>query len=153
VRHDDHEQILALKHAYFRTLDLKEFDQLGELLTEDCEAGYDGGNLSFSGREAIVAFLSASLSDPGIISEHHGHHPEITWIGDDEAIGVWYLEDRVLIPDADLEISGTAFYADRYVRTSDGWRIASTGYQRVFEEHRVHSTYALTSLRSRFTPS
>jgi hypothetical protein len=150
VRHDDHEQILALKHAYFRTLDLKEFDQLGELLTEDCAAGYDGGNLSFTGRTAIVEFLSGSLSDPGIISEHHGHHPEITWISDDEAIGVWYLEDRVIIPAADLEIGGTAFYEDRYRRVDGRWRIAATGYSRVFEERRTFSTRELQSFTNRF---
>ena len=153
MRLEDAAAIKDLKYRYFRHLDLKEFTELGGLLTEECEAAYDNGNLSFSGRAAIVEFLESSLASPGILNEHHGHHPEITFIGDDEATGVWYLEDRVLIPDADLEISGTAFYADRYVRTSDGWRIASTGYQRVFEEHRVHSTYALTSLRSRFTPS
>jgi len=150
VRHDDHEQILALKHAYFRTLDLKEFDRLGELLTEDCEAGYDGGNLSFTGRAAIVEFLSTSLSDPGIISEHHGHHPEINWISDDEAMGVWYLEDRVIIPAADLEIGGTAFYEDRYLRVDGQWRIAATGYSRVFEERRAFSTRELQSFTSRF---
>ena len=139
MRHDDHEQILALKHAYFRTLDLKEFDRLGELLTEDCEAGYDGGNLSFTGRAAIVEFLSTSLSDP-----------EINWISDDEAMGVWYLEDRVIIPAADLEIGGTAFYEDRYLRVDGHWRIAATGYSRVFEERRAFSTRELQSFTSRF---
>lgn len=150
MRHDDHESILALKHEYFRTLDLKEFAALGALLTVDCEAAYDGGKLSFTGREAIVEFLSGSLSDPGIISEHHGHHPEITWVSDDEAIGVWYLEDRVIIPAADLEISGTAFYEDRYRRVDGRWRIASTGYARVFEEQRSFSTRELKSFTSRF---
>ena len=49
-----------------------------------------------------------------------------------------------------LFISGTAFYSDRYARTGDGWRIAHTGYVRVFEEHRTHSTLASISFRSRF---
>ncbi len=47
------------------------------------------------------------------------------------------------MPSADLEIGGTAFYEDRYRRTSEGWRIAHTGYMRVFEEHRTHSTMAV----------
>lgn len=150
MRHDDIQAILELKYRYFRHLDLKEFDALGALLTEDCEAGYDNGNLSFAGRQAIVDFLSTSLSDAGIISEHHGHHPEITFNGDDEATGVWYLEDRVLIPAADLEIGGTAFYSDTYRLIDGEWKISSTGYRRVFEERRTFSTRELQSFTSRF---
>lgn len=153
MRLEDEAAIKDLKYRYFRHLDLKEFEALGELLTDDCDAAYDNGNLSFSGRASIVEFLTSSLSNPQIISEHHGHHPEITFLGEDEATGVWYLEDRVLIPEADLEIGGTAFYSDRYVRTAEGWRIAATGYQRVFEEQRVFSTRALTKLTTRFSPA
>ena len=51
---------------------------------------------------------------------------------------------------ADFEIGGTAFYADRYVKTDEGWRIAHTGYMRVFEEHRKHSTLDVLSFSSRF---
>ena len=50
------------------------------------------------------------------------------------------------------EIAGTAFYSDRYTKTDDGWRIAHTGYMRVFEEHRAHSTLALHTFSSRFDP-
>jgi ketosteroid isomerase-like protein len=150
MRLDDIEEICALKYRYFRHLDLKEFDELGALLTDDCAAAYDDGALSFEGRAAIVEFLGSSLSGAGIISEHHGHHPEITFTGPDAAVGTWYLEDRVLIPAADLEIAGTAFYEDVYRRDDGTWRIAATGYRRVFEEHRSFTTRALTSFRSRF---
>lgn len=150
MRLDDIQAIVELKYRYFRHLDLKEFDALGALLTEDCEAGYDNGNLAFSGRQAIVDFLTTSLSDAGIISEHHGHHPEITFQGDDLAIGIWYLEDRVLIPAVDLEIGGTAFYEDTYRRIDGTWMIARTGYQRVFEERRSFSTRELQSFSNRF---
>ena len=64
---------------------------------------------------------------------------------------IWATSDcRVIVPAADIEIAGTAFYADRYVKTDDGWRIAHTGYMRVFEEHRIHSTLAVHSFSSRF---
>ena len=143
--------ICQVKYQYFRHLDLKEFEQLGELLTQDCAAGYDNGNLAFQGRAAIVEFLSTSLSDSGTISEHHGHHPEITMEIPERARGVWYLEDRVLIPAADLEISGTAFYEDQYVKLDGEWKIAKTGYIRVFEEQRSFATRELKSFTSRFS--
>jgi hypothetical protein len=94
--------------------------------------------------------LSEVLGSPDIVTEHHGHHPEIDLLSPTTAIGRWYLQDRVVVPAADLEINGTAFYSDRYARTEEGWRIAHTGYRRVFEEHRVHSTLALRSFSSRF---
>ena len=101
-------------------------------------------------RAAIVGWLGEVLGDPGIVTEHHGHHPEITLTSDGEARGTWYLQDRVIVPAADLEIGGTAFYEDRYRRTDEGWRIAHTGYTRVFEEQRTHSTLAVRSFTSRF---
>ena len=42
-------EICQLKYRYFRHLDLKEMDQLGEQLTDDCEARYDGDS-RFLGR-------------------------------------------------------------------------------------------------------
>jgi hypothetical protein len=117
------EAIRRLKYAYFRTLDLKQFDDLGALMTEDVT---------------------------GMVTEHHGHHPEIALTSATTADGTWYLQDRVIVPAADLEIGGTAFYADRYRLTDEGWRIAHTGYTRVFEEHRTHSTLQVRSFTSRF---
>ena len=142
--------IRRLKYAYFRTLDLKQFDDLGALLTQDVTAGYEDGRTVLEGRKAIVTWLGEVLGDRGMVTEHHGHHPEITFASDTTADGTWYLQDRVIIPAADLEIGGTALYSDRYVLTDDGWRIAHTGYMRVFEEHRRHSTMELITFSSRF---
>ncbi|MGH9029152.1 MAG: nuclear transport factor 2 family protein, partial [Acidimicrobiales bacterium] len=102
--------ICALKYSYFRCLDTKRFDELGDLLTEDATSAYKSGELSQQGRDGIVAFLKESLSDPGMITMHTGHHPEIQLTADGEATGTWYLEDRVIMLAADLEIQGTALY-------------------------------------------
>jgi hypothetical protein len=144
------EAIRRLKYAYFRTLDLKQFEELGTLLTEDATSSYEDGRTVLEGRSAIVSWLSSVLGDTGIVTEHHGHHPEITFTSDATADGTWYLQDRVIVPGADIEIAGTAFYSDRYRLTGEGWRIAHTGYTRVFEEHRTHSTLAVRSFTSRF---
>jgi hypothetical protein len=144
------EAIRQLKYSYFRLLDLKQFEELGLLLTEDATAAYEDGRTVLEGRQAIVQWLSAALSSHDLITEHHGHHPEIAFTSATSASGSWYLQDRVIVPSVDLEISGTAFYADRYTLTDQGWRIAHTGYMRVFEEHRTHTTLALISFTSRF---
>jgi len=147
---EDVEAIKQLKYAYFRLLDLKRFDELGALLTDDCTASYEDGRQRLSGRGAVVGFLDQSLSDTRIVSSHFGHHPEIRVLSPDSAAGTWYLQDRVVALDYDLEIGGTAFYADEYAKIDGRWLISHTGYERVFEERRVHSTMEVRSFRSRF---
>jgi hypothetical protein len=112
------ETICQLKFAYFRLLDLKRFDELGDLLTADATTAYQSGELRQDGRDAIVAFLQESLGDPGIITMHNGHHPEIELIDENTATGRWYLEDRVIVPAHDFELHGTALYADRSPRST-----------------------------------
>ncbi|HTZ07521.1 MAG TPA: nuclear transport factor 2 family protein [Acidimicrobiales bacterium] len=142
------EAIRQLKYRYFRFLDTKQFEALGELLTEDATTAYQSGELCQTGRDAVVAFLEESLGDPGIVTMHNGHHPEIVGTGPGRASGTWYLEDRVIVPAQDFELHGTALYGDRYVKEGDAWRIAHTGYDRIFEEHRRYSTGEVLSVRA-----
>jgi len=150
VRLDEIEAIRQLKYAYFRLLDGKRFDELGELLTEDATSAFQSGELSYDGRAAIVGFLKKALGDPGIVTMHTGHHPEITLTADSEATGTWYLEDLVIVPAADLEIHGTALYSDQYVKVDGTWRIRHTGYDRIFERQRKPSSGEAISFTSRF---
>lgn len=145
------EAIRQLKHAYFRFLDLKQFDELGKLLLEDATSAYQSGELSQNGRDAIVAFLRESLADPGVVTMHTGHHPEITLAAADRATGTWYLEDLVLVPAADFEIRGTALYHDEYAKVGGEWRIRHTGYERIFEWRRQSSTGKTLTFESRFS--
>ena len=142
----DIEAIRQLKYAYFRLLDQKRFTELGELLTEDATTAYQSGELCQNGRAEVVAFLEASLGDPAIVTMHNGHHPEIAADGVAAATGTWYLEDRVIVPAHDFDLHGTALYADRYVKVDGSWRIAHTGYQRLYEERRRYSTGAALSI-------
>jgi hypothetical protein len=144
------EAIRQLKYRYFRLLDTKRFTELGALLTDDATTSYQSGELSYQGRDAIVAFLEESLGNGDIVTMHNGHHPEITLTGPTSATGVWYLEDRVVVRAMDFEIVGTLLYDDRYVKIDGHWLIEHTGYERIFEEHRQHSTQKLHSFRAMF---
>lgn len=126
---EDLEQIRQLKYRYLRTLDLKRWEEFADCFVADATGDYAG--LVFDSRDALVGFMREHMGS-GLISMHHAHHPEIAVDGD-TATGVWYLEDRVLVPEQRFVLEGAAFYSDRYVRTDDGWRIAHTGYQRTFE--------------------
>jgi hypothetical protein len=146
------EAIRQLKYRYFRLLDTKRFTELGALLTDDATTSYQSGELSYEGRDAIVAFLEESLGNSDIVTMHNGHHPEIELTSPTTATGVWYLEDRVVVRAMDFEIVGTLLYDDRYVKVGDRWLIEHTGYERIFEEHRQHSTQKLHSFRAMFDP-
>jgi hypothetical protein len=128
------EAIKQLKYRYLRCLDQKLWEELDEVLTDDCEAAYSGGRYTFHGREAIVDFLRRSMGADTFHSSHRCHHPEIRLVSPTEATGTWALDDVVVMTDFELTVRGAAFYEDTYRRTADGWRIARTGYKRTYEE-------------------
>lgn len=129
--HDTLEELRQLKYRYLRSLDLKQWDEFADTLAPDIEASY-GRRLSFSGRDAVVDYMRTSL--PGtIITVHQCHHPEITVDGD-TATGTWYLEDKVIVTEFRMLLTGAAFYNDTYTRGADGkWRISRTSYVRSYE--------------------
>ena len=125
--------VQQLKHRYCRLLDTKRFAELGELLTDDCTVAYGGGAIVLTGRDAVVAYLTKAMGDTRMLTSHVLAHPEIEVDGD-AATGSWALTDVVILQEHDLAIRGASYYDDRYVRTPDGWRIAHTGYKRLYEE-------------------
>ena len=124
-----------LKYRYLRTLDTKRWAEFADTLCEDIVANYGSHagdrELRFDGRDAVVEYMSGAMG-ANLTSTHSVSHPEIS-ISGDEATGSWLLQDVVLIPAKKLEIRGSAYYRDRY-RCEDGvWRIAETGYERIYE--------------------
>ncbi|MGY0498481.1 nuclear transport factor 2 family protein [Nocardia sp. FBN12] len=150
------EEIKRLKYRYFRTLDLKQWDEFGDCLAEDIQARYGTQAmkepLHYDSRDDVVTFMSENLG-PGIITVHIANHPEIDVDGT-VARGSWAFEDTVIVPDYGMRIQGGGYYFDEYRRDSDGkWRIASTGYERIYEERTsLKDTPSFTLLANRWDP-
>jgi len=130
------EEIRRLKYRYFRTLDLKLWDEYADTFTADAVGHYGtkvyGDLAPLEGREAIVAFMQEKLSGE-IITMHVAQHPEIDVDGD-TAQGSWGFEDTVIVPAFKVLIRGAGYYHDRYRREADGvWRIVETSYDRIYE--------------------
>jgi len=130
------EEIRQVKYRYLRCVDLKLWDEIGDVFTADASADYGthavGRPLSLRSRDEIVGYLRKNLG-PEIITMHRCGQPEITIEGD-KASGTWAFEDTVIAMTHRVLIKGAAFYEDTYVRGADGaWRISHTGYQRVYE--------------------
>jgi hypothetical protein len=130
------EKIRQLKYRYLRCVDLKLWDEIGDVFTRDATADYGtpsaGRPLDLKSRDDIVGFLKDSLGN-GIITLHAAGQPEIE-IDGDHATGTWRFTDTVIATDFKVVINGAAFYEDTYRREDDGhWRISHTGYVRIFE--------------------
>jgi len=130
------EEIRRVKYRYLRCVDLKLWDEIGDVFTADATVDYGtralGKPIKLSGRDEIVAFLRDSLG-PGIVTVHFASQPEID-ISGDVATGIWSFKDTVIATEFKVLIEGAAFYEDRYARGEDGkWRISHTGYVRTYE--------------------
>ena len=130
----DLEDIRQLKARYFRCIDTGNEAELATVFAEDVVIDLRGGGyrLRVEGRLNMVDFIGSTFNSD-IIAQHHGHTSEIRFTGPDSAEGTWYLQDRFINPDRNEDTTGTALYHDRYVRTADGWKVAHSEYDRVYE--------------------
>jgi SnoaL-like domain len=128
------EEIKQVKYRYLRALDTKHWDDFADTLTEDVVGDYGeslGEEHHFTDRTTLVEFMRTAMP-AGIITEHRVTHPEIV-IDGDEATGIWYLQDKVIAPEFNFMLIGAGFYHDTYRRTSGGWKISRTGYDRTYD--------------------
>ena len=142
----------AAMYRYWRCLDYKLFDQLGDCFTETAEADWGDPTWRASGRAGIVTFLTANESRADIRLSHFGHNPEVTPLSDDEAFGYFKLEDWVTMSGATV-MKGFGRYDMKFKMGADGtWRIAdlklSYAYReetsRFIDDRRLEMTPGLT---------
>jgi hypothetical protein len=139
------EDIRQLKARYFRHMDMRDWDAMGQVFCQDarfdCSEGFGARGLDGTwhgeiapitvGRDRIMAWISSSFA--ATTSAHHGHCHEV-WIDSaTEAHGICAMEDFIL--DADrktLLINAAGHYHETY-RIEDGqWRIAEVKLTRLF---------------------
>jgi ketosteroid isomerase-like protein len=124
----DRQEIVDLIHTYCRGVDLADATSVAAVFTEDCVVDYGPGlGEPTHGRATIEERLARGLPRFAATS-HHVSNIQIEFdASGDGASGVTYLyawhryPDHPATPDAHL----WGQYHDRFVRTADGWRIAS----------------------------
>jgi len=136
-RSTDLDQIHQLKARYFRLMDTKDWEGLHEVFTPDVriDTTVDSGTV-IDGVDTYLPFLISQIGD--VISAHHGHMPEINFVDDATATGIWAMEDELWWPEGSpiKYLHGYGHYHETYVRTAAGWKISSmklTRLHRVFE--------------------
>ena len=149
-RLEDLNAIRELKARYFRYMDTRDWAAMFDVFTADAvmdmraveaelaAAGIitDPARLLTAGRDTIVPNMENSLV--GTRTVHHGHMPEIELESDDEARGIWPMEDIVELPTGApvARIHGYGHYIETYVREKDGhWRIQHLRLVRLLVEN------------------
>jgi ketosteroid isomerase-like protein len=113
------EAIKILKARYFRLLDTRQWDAWGDVFTEDVVLE-PAAQMVFRGRAEVVKNVSTLLN--GLQTVHHGHMPEIDFIDQNNARGIWAMFDWV--EGHGRSMTGYGHYHEEYRRDADGkWRI------------------------------
>jgi hypothetical protein len=135
-RADDLIEICRLKARYFRFLDTKQWAELRALLDDDLVYYADTSPVPEStkpavvGADAFVARVSQSFADA--VSVHHGSAPEIDFITDNEATGIWAMYDWVDDKRTRQCRKGYGHYHDRYKKDTHGrWRMTEVRLTRI----------------------
>lgn len=127
----DLENIRAVKAQYFRSVDLKQWDQLREVFTDT--AKFEGLWAASDTPEGFVSNIQNNLG-PEVITIHHGYTPQFTRLDDDRIRGVWAMTDYLTWPPGERAylgvslpgqcgVRGYGFYEEEYLRTAQGWKI------------------------------
>lgn len=127
---NDWHAIVEGKARYCRLLDMKDWNGLADLCTDDftLEFEHEGQMTVAKGREAAMKSMRASMNTA--VTVHHVHSPEIQ-INGDEARVVWAMQDRVIWGSDRHSIIGYGHYHERWVKQKGEWKVASVRLTRL----------------------
>jgi hypothetical protein len=128
------EEIRNLKARYFRLMDTKRWAELADLFTSDLQVISPVGEVWLSGGPAFAESLRTSLERA--VSQHQGFTAEIEILDDDNARGIWAMQDVIAWEDRHPRegwkaIVGRGHYHETYRRSDGRWRIATLALTRL----------------------
>jgi hypothetical protein len=130
-RQADRTALQELKASYFRFLDTKKWASWRELFTDDMVFFNDDAAIPTStepmtaGGDDFVEMVSSTLANA--VTVHQGHMPELRFVDERNATGVWAMFDWVDSSGSGggSSMQGFGHYHEQYRKGDDGrWRIA-----------------------------
>lgn len=130
------EEIRTLFARRLRYMDTGEWHRYAALHTDDAisetfsSVSIDGQAIGapIVGSSAIAAAIEHYMTGgiAPVTSVHHAHTPEIDFVSDSEATGIWPMEDHLWWRDGAREefLHGYGHYHERYRKVGDHWLIA-----------------------------
>ena len=138
------EAIKRLKAAYFRTMDMKDWDGFRDIFIEDCTIDTSE---AFTPMDAAGQPIEADRPAPspnkdfiirgidtfiaqqhhyldGMSTVHHGHMPEIEILSDTTARAIWAMFDTLRFAAGPIaEITAYGHYHETYEKIGGDWKI------------------------------
>jgi len=148
---EDIEAIRRLRHKYFRCLDGKLWDEIAECFAEDVRTSYFNGEIKTNGRDELLNFFRAGLTD-ALLALHHGHHPEIEITSESAAKGMWCLYNYLIDKEHNRGQRIGGVYRDEYVKEKGQWKIKSIVCNQLFQENWDRQDMPSLQLTVRGTP-
>jgi len=127
---EDIEAIKKLKARYWRCMDKKLWDEMGQVYATEAVQEYGTDRVQGDGK-AVVQWIRNGIED--VATAHGGHSPEIEITSGTTARGIWALQDY-LVWKSGMKMMGFGHYEDEYVKEGGVWKIKSTKVIRTFEE-------------------
>lgn len=128
-RLEDLEAIRALKARYLNACDQQDPERAAGCFASG-EISIDMGHLGrLTTREQFAAVFKELGCHPFVLDLHHGGNPELAFLDDDHATGVWSLDYRNLNTAAKTVTFLAVTYHDEYRRLDGEWRITSSRSQ------------------------
>lgn len=144
-RLEDLEALRALKARYLNACDQQD-PQLAAGCFAPGEILIDMGHLGqLTSREQFAAVFSELGCHPFVLDLHHGGNPELAFIDDDHATGVWSLDYRNLNTQANTVTFLAVTYHDEYRRLEGEWHITASRSQ---FRTALHCSYASGTLEA-----
>ncbi|WP_298670971.1 nuclear transport factor 2 family protein [uncultured Sphingomonas sp.] len=134
------EEIKTLFARRLRYMDTGQWHLYADLHTEDAiTETYSRGTAPIAGAQAIAAAIEQFMTGgpAPITSVHHAHTPEIEFLSNDEATGIWPMEDHLWWSQGRREewLHGYGHYHEHYRRVNDRWLIAWRRLSRLRVDH------------------
>lgn len=139
------EEIKALRARFARCMDTKQWLEMQDTITDDCEFDARDGSVVtelWIGAEDIVANIRRSLATA--VSVHHAHMPEIEITSPTTAKAIWAMQDLLRFPGMPtVELDGFGHYHEGYEKQADGkWRLKTYQLTRLRVDIKVQPTGA-----------
>ena len=129
------EAIKSLKARYCRCVDTQDWPAFRALFADGATLFVPENYDAPSTIEDFMATVESALE--GAVTIHHAVMPEIDIVDDDNATGVWAMQDALYFPPGAKglarasEIHGAGHYHEPYVRKEGRWLFASIRLSRL----------------------
>jgi len=129
---EDIEAIKQLKARYWFACDQRDAGGIRNCFVKDgllIDFGFIG---EFTNLDSFIDLFLEMTDKPSHIDLHHGLAPEISITDETHAQGRWRMQFQLVETEAEVVQLMGGYYLDTYLKTDEGWKIATTKYTLTF---------------------